>query len=54
MTALFLVVLLAVAAFHWLMEPFLLGLPALLDLRVLPWALLVMAIWLLAGRPAIR
>ena len=54
MAALFLVVLLAVAAFHWLMEPFLKVLPALLDLRALPWTLLVLAIWLLAGRPAVR
>lgn len=54
MAALFLVVLLAVAAFHGLMEPFLQVLPALLELRALPWTLLVLAIWLLAGRPAVR
>ena len=54
MAALFLVVLLAVAAYNWLMEPFLQVLPALLDLRALPWTLLVLAIWLLAGRPAVR
>ena len=54
MAALFLVVLLAVAAYNWLMEPFLQVLPALLELRALPWTLLVLAIWLLAGRPAVR
>lgn len=54
MAALALVVLLAVAAFHWLMEPFLQLLPGLMELRFLPWVLLALAIWLLAGRPAVR
>ncbi|MEB3201893.1 MAG: hypothetical protein VKK05_03650 [Synechococcus sp.] len=54
MAALALVVLLAVAAFHWLMEPFLQVLPGLMELRVLPWTLLALAIWLLAGRAAAR
>ena len=52
MEALALVVLLAVAMFHWLMEPLLQVLPALMEFKFLPWALLGLGFWLLAGRPA--
>jgi len=51
MAALALMVLLAVAAFHWLMEPLLQLLPVLMELTFLPWALLALGLWLLAGRP---
>jgi hypothetical protein len=51
MAALALMVLLAVAVFHWTMEPLLQLLPALMELTLLPWALLALGLWLLAGRP---
>jgi hypothetical protein len=51
MAALALMVLLAVAVFHWMMEPLLQLLQALMELTFLPWALLVLGLWLLAGRP---
>lgn len=54
MAALALVVLLAAAAFHWLMESLLNVLPVLMELNALPWALLGLGLWLLAGRPADR
>jgi hypothetical protein len=54
MGALALVVLVAVAVFHWLMEPALQVLPGLMELRPLPWLLLALGLWLLAGRPAAR
>jgi hypothetical protein len=50
MAALALVVLLAVAVFHWLMEPLLRVLPALMELTALPWLLLGLGLWSLAGR----
>ncbi len=34
---------------RWLLEPLMSGCEALLDLRSLPWLLLVAAIWLLAA-----
>ena len=52
MVALALVVLLAAAAFHWWLEPLLSVLSAVVELQVLPWALLGLGLWLLAGRPA--
>jgi|LauGreDrversion4_2_1035121.scaffolds.fasta_scaffold2371297_1 hypothetical protein len=52
MAALALVVLLAAAAFHWLMESLLNVLPVLMELEALPWVLLGLGIWLLAGQPA--
>ena len=52
MAALALVVLLAAAAFHWWMGPLLSVLTAVVELQVLPWALLALGLWLLAGRPA--
>lgn len=54
MAALALVVLLAAAAFHWWMESLLNVLPVLMELKALPWALLGLGLWLLAGRPADR
>jgi hypothetical protein len=54
MAALALVVLLAAAAFHWLMESLLNVLPVLMELQVLPWVALGLGMWLLAGRPADR
>ena len=51
MAALALMVLLAVAVFHWMMAPLLQLLPALMELTLLPWALLALGLWLLAGRP---
>ncbi len=51
MAALALMVLLAVAVIHWLMEPLLQLLPVLMELTFLPWALLALGLWLLAGRP---
>jgi hypothetical protein len=51
MAALALMVLLAVAAFHWFMQPLLHLLPVLMELTFLPWALLALGLWLLAGRP---
>ena len=54
MAALALVVLLAAAAFHWLMESLLNVLPVLMELEALPWVLLGLGIWLFAGRPADR
>jgi len=51
MATLVLMVLLAVATFHWMMEPLLQLLPALLELTLLPWMLLALGLWLLAGRP---
>ena len=54
MVALALVVLLAAAAFHWLMESLLNLLPVVMELQALPWVLVGLGIWLLAGRPADR
>ena len=51
MAALALMVLLAVAVFLWTIEPLLQLLPALMELSFLPWALLALGLWLLAGRP---
>ncbi len=50
MASLALVVLLAVALFHWLMEPLLRVLPAVMELTALPLLLLGVGLWLLAGR----
>ena len=52
MGALIVVVWLAVAVFHWAAEPLLQLLPALMELAFLPWLLLALGIWLLAGPPA--
>ena len=54
MGALVLMVLLAVAVFHWMMEPLVQLLPALMELTLLPWVLLLLGGWLLAGRSADR
>ncbi len=54
MGALALVVLLAVAVFHWLMEPALQVLSGLMELSALPWLLLALGLWLLAGQPKAR
>ena len=54
MAALALMVCLAVAVFHWAMEPILNWLPSLMEVTALPWVLLALGLWLLAGRPEAR
>lgn len=54
MAALALAVCLAVAVFHWAMEPLLQWVPSVMELTALPWLALVLGLWLLAGRPAAR
>lgn len=54
MAALGLLVLIAAALCHWLLEPLLAGGTWLLNLVVLPWLPLLLLGWLLAGRPARR
>ena len=36
---------------HWLLEPLMSGCAALLDLRALPWLLLLGVVWLVAADP---
>ena len=50
MGALIVVVAVSVAVFYWAMEPLLQVLSDLMQLSFLPWLLLALGIWLLAGR----
>lgn len=50
MAALILVLVVSLAAIHWLIGPLLHGLQAPLELQWLPWLMLALAAWLLAGR----
>ena len=52
MVALIVVVWVSVAVFYWGMEPLLQLLSVLMELTFLPWLLLALGIWLLAGNPA--
>jgi hypothetical protein len=49
MAALALVLLITLTAFHWLMAPLLRAVLVPLELYGLPWLLLAMGAWLLAG-----
>ena len=50
MGALIVVVAVSVAVFYWAMAPLLQVLSDLMELSFLPWLLLALGIWLLAGR----
>ena len=50
MGALIVVVAVSVAVFYWAMAPLLQVLSDLMQLSFLPWLLLALGIWLLAGR----
>lgn len=50
MGALLVVVSVSVAVFYWAMEPLLHVLSFLMELSFLPWLLLAIGAWLLAGR----
>lgn len=50
MEALIVVVAVSVAVFYWAMAPLLQLLSDLMELSFLPWLLLALGIWLLAGR----
>ncbi|MCP9780712.1 MULTISPECIES: hypothetical protein [Cyanobium] len=50
MGALIVVVAVSVAVFYWAMGPLLQVLSDLMQLSFLPWLLLALGIWLLAGR----
>ena len=50
MGALIVVVAVSVAVFYWAMAPLLQLLSDLMELSFLPWLLLALGIWLLAGR----
>ena len=52
MTALIVAVCVGLAVAHWLLTPLTAALTPLAQLRVLPWLLVGVALWLLAGRPA--
>ncbi|MEB3262250.1 MAG: hypothetical protein VKK94_04750 [Cyanobacteriota bacterium] len=54
MIALVLVVLIGMAAFHWLMAPVLVALLGPLELHVLPWLALALGVWFLSGDPSPR
>lgn len=49
MAALVALVCLGMAVAHWLMSPLTRALTPLVELRPLPWLLLLVALWLLAG-----
>lgn len=51
MAALGLLLLITSALCHWLLEPLLAIGTALLNLTALPWLVLAVGVWLLAGRP---
>jgi hypothetical protein len=50
MAALILSVSLGLAAAHWLLKPLTAVLAPLVELQLLPWLLLVLVLWLLAGQ----
>ena len=50
MGALIVVVAVSVGVFYWAMEPLLQVLSDLMQLSFLPWLLLALGMWLLAGR----
>jgi hypothetical protein len=50
MGALIVVVAVSVTVFYWAMAPLLQVLSDLMELSFLPWLLLALGIWLLAGR----
>ena len=52
MGALIVVVAVSVAVFYWAMGPLLQVLSDLMELSFLPWVLLALGIWLLAGNAA--
>ncbi|MEB3234469.1 MAG: hypothetical protein VKM98_03480 [Cyanobacteriota bacterium] len=52
MAALIAMVTVALAVAFWLMSPLSAALTPLLELRPLPWLLLLLGAWLLAGRPS--
>jgi len=52
--ALILLVALLLGFNHWLLEPALIASSELLELKLLPWLLLAIVVWLLAGRPGNR
>ena len=54
MTALILQLALLLGLNQWLLEPAVHALTQLLELKVLPWFVVGIAAWLLAGRPEQR
>lgn len=52
MAALLVMVSLGLTVAFWLMSPLSAALTPLLELRPLPWLLLLLGAWLLAGRPS--
>lgn len=52
MAAVFVMVTVALSVAFWLMSPLSGALTPLVELQPLPWLLLVLGAWLLAGRPS--
>ena len=51
MTALILLIAALLGLNHWLLEPAVQASSDLLELKLLPWLVVGVAVWLLAGRP---
>lgn len=51
MAALVVIVMVSLALAYWLMSPVSAALTPLVELQPLPWVLLLVGAWLLAGRP---
>jgi len=51
MAALLVILTVVLAVAHWLMSPLSAALTPLLELHPLPWLLVLLGAWLLAGRP---
>jgi len=54
MTALILLIAALLGVNHWLLEPAVQASTDLFELKLLPWLVLGVAAWLLAGRPEHR